>query len=350
MKILHVLNSELFSGAENVVANIISGVKDDCSFEMAYCSPFSKNVEQSLQKRGIVYYSIPSLKIKNLKKIIHEFKPDIIHAHDMRASFISALSCGNIPLVSHIHNNAFNARNISFKSIAYYYAAKKAKHIFWVSKSSFNGYIFSNKLKNKSTVLYNVLDLDHIKHLVSLDSNEYDYDIIFLGRLTHQKNPCRFLDICNNVKKLKDNVRIVVVGWGDMENEVKQKAAEMKLLNNIVFLGYVSNPMKILSCSKVLVMTSYWEGTPMSALEAQALGIPIVSTPVDGMLDLVHDGENGFLTDDNDVFSNKIVECITNKDIWDKLSNNQIILSKKWNDITTFLNKIKKVYGELYDD
>lgn len=116
---------------------------------------------------------------KQLKRAIREVKPDIIHAHDMRASFIASLVCGKIPVVSHIHNNAFDSRGISLKSIAYIYAGIKAKHIFWVSKSSFEGYQFHRLFKKKSSILYNIINIDTFLKRVELDKNNYYYDIIF---------------------------------------------------------------------------------------------------------------------------------------------------------------------------
>ena len=104
MKVLHVLNSRIYSGAEKVVCQIVHMFEGQV--EMVYCSPYSEIVESMLAQEGVTYLPIDSLVPAQLSRIIREQKPDIIHAHDMRAGFVAALCCGNIPLISHIHNNA----------------------------------------------------------------------------------------------------------------------------------------------------------------------------------------------------------------------------------------------------
>ena len=143
MRILHVWASNRYSGAENVVCQIMGMFSQDEDVEMAYCSPDGQ-IREMLLERGYVYYPLKQLIGKELKRVLKEYKPDVIHAHDMRASFVVAKTTKKIPFISHIHNNAFNSRGVSLKSIAYLLAGVRAKHIFWVSESSFKGYKFHN--------------------------------------------------------------------------------------------------------------------------------------------------------------------------------------------------------------
>lgn len=319
MKILHLLASNRFSGAENVVCQIIGMMKDEPDVEMVYCSPDGE-IRQALKERDVAFIPLKEFSVKEIKKAIKEQKPDLIHAHDMRASFYAARACGKTPLVSHVHNNNFNSRGISPKSLAYFFAARKAKHIFWVSKSSFDGYAFHKRFQKKSTVLYNVIDIDALYQKMSLDNCEYDYDVAYVGRLTYPKNPQRLMNVFRLVKEQMPNVKIAVVGTGELAEETKNLAKEYALLDNVHFLGYQSNPLKILHDSKVMVMTSRWEGTPMCALEAMALGVPIVSTPVDGLKDLVKSGENGYLADDDEKLAERIVEIVSDIKLHDNFS------------------------------
>lgn len=343
MKVLHLLNTDRFSGAENVVCQIIGMMKDIPSLEMIYCSREGL-IRGVLEEQKITFVPIRNLTCRELKRIVREEKPDLIHAHDMKAGFVAALVCGKIPLISHIHNNAFNSRRISLKSIAYIYAAIKAKHVFWVSQSSFDGYAFHKAFKKKSSVLYNIIDIEVLRQKMSLDKNTYDYDLVYIGRLTYPKNPQRLMNVMRMVKKNLPNIKIAVIGTGELEEETKKLAREYDLLANISFLGFQSNPLKILHDSKMMVMTSRWEGTPMCALEAMALGVPIVSTPVDGLKKLVKNGENGFLSSDDSILAQHICAVLNNEKLYSNLSSNQIKKSIALNDLQKYRDTMISIY------
>lgn len=344
MKVLHLLQSNRFSGAENVVCQIIGMMRNEPDMEMVYCSRDGQ-ISDALDERNIPFAPIKELSVKEVKRVIEEQKPDIIHAHDMRAGFVAARACGRIPLISHIHNNNFDSRGLSVKSVAYYFAARKAKHIFWVSKSSFEGYAFHKSLTDKSTVLYNIIDVNALYEKMRLDGNSYNYDVSYVGRLTPPKNPQRLMEVFRLLKEKKPDVKIAVVGTGDLEAETKALADEYGLMDNVHFLGFQKNPLKILHDSKVMIMTSRWEGTPMCALEAMALGVPIVSTPVDGLKDLVINGKNGYLTDDDEELAGKVLEIINDPALHDRYSDYVKAQAVRINNVERYKRSILKTYN-----
>lgn len=343
MKVLHVLNSRIYSGAEKVVCQIIHMF--DKEVEMVYCSPYSEIVEDMLKLEQVEYHPVNTLVPGELSRIIREQKPDVIHAHDMRASFVSALCCGRIPLISHIHNNAYDSRGLSPKSIAYLLAGFRAKHILWVSRSSYEGYFFHRFFEKKSSVLFNIIDLKQVWDKRDQDPNSYDYDVIYIGRLTYQKNPQRLMRLCALAKERKPDIRMAVVGTGELEEETKALCASLGLTENVDFLGFQSNPMKILSDSACLLLPSRWEGTPMCALEAMAVGVPVVSTPTDGLVDLLREGETGFLSDEDQVLADKVVQLSTDRALRERMSRKAAEEAVTINDVTTYKNAVSVWYG-----
>lgn len=314
MRVIHLLQSSQFSGAENVVCQIINMMDNNDDIEMMYCS-CDGQIRKVLKERNIKFIPISNLTVKEVKRIIKEYKPDLIHAHDMRASFIGSLACGNVPLISHIHNNNFDSRGISLKSIAYLYAALKTKHIFWVSDSSYEGYYFHNLFKKKSEVLYNIINIDNLYSKMRLDNNSYDYDIVYLGRLSEQKNPLRLMKICRGIVDQLPSVKIAVIGTGDLEDDTYKEAERLELGSNVTFLGFQNNPYKILNDSKLMIMTSLWEGTPMCVLEAMSLGVPVVSTPTDGINIVVNNGITGYLDETNEGIVNSCKAILMDKNL-----------------------------------
>lgn len=344
MRVLHVLYSTIYTGAEKVAAQIIRSF--DGEVDMAYCSLEDAQVRRILEDQGISFLSFPELTPHHLGQIIRQYRPDVIHAHDMRTSFVAALCCGKIPLVSHIHNNAYDSRGLSLKSIAYLVAGCKARQILWVSNSSYEGYCFHKLFAKKSSVLYNIIDTCQIFEMRDGDAHTYPYDVIYLGRLTYQKDPQRLLRLCALLKEKKPDVQVAIVGAGELEEELKTLWAQLKLQENVHFLGFQSNAMKMLSDSKVMVLTSRWEGTPMCALEAMALGTPVVSTPTDGMKDLIHSGVNGYLSDDDAELAASIDKLLKEPEHRARLSQKAREDFARINDPEAYKAAIAACYGE----
>ena len=342
MKVMHVLNSRIYSGAEKVVCQIIHAFQGEV--EMVYCSPESDIVRKMVEAQGVTYLPMKTMSVSELSRVIREQKPDLIHAHDMRAGFFSALCCGNIPLVSHIHNNAYDARGLSPKTVGYLLAGFRAKHIFWVSQSSFDGYAFHKLFAKKSSVLYNVIDTDEIYTKLSQDSNSYDYDLIYVGRLTYQKNPQRLLRLCARLKESKPDLKVAIVGTGELEEELKTLCKELNLEDTVHFLGFQPNPIKMVAGSKAMILTSRWEGTPMCALEAMALGTPVVSTPSDGMKDLLTDGVSGYLTESDEQMAKDLLKIFTQPEHRQLLAENARKKFDSLNDGEAYKRAIRTAY------
>lgn len=165
IKVLHIFSSNRFSGAENVGTQIIKMFDTDQDIQMAYTSP-NGNISDILKEYQIEFIPMSKLGVREIQRVVNQYKPDLIHAHDMRATFYSSIANCGLPIISHIHNNSFKSRDLSLKSIAFFLCKSKINHVIWVSKSAFNGYYFNRFYKKKSTILYNVIDIKNIEKRV----------------------------------------------------------------------------------------------------------------------------------------------------------------------------------------
>lgn len=343
MKIMHLLKSDCFSGAENVVCQIIDLCESDKKYEFVYCSTCGP-IQETLRERNIHFFGVDKFDYISVKRAIDIIDPDIIHAHDMGASVLAALCCGNRKLVITIHNNAPENSKLDMKTFLFNMSTQKASHIFWVSDSAYQSYYYRKNVEGISSVLYNIIDIDTLNNRVEEDSKTYDYDVLFLGRLSVPKNPLRLLKIFRHIADEMPEIKLAIAGRGELEKEVKEQAMKLNLKHNLEFLGYINNPYKLLKSSKVMIMTSIWEGTPMSSLEAMALGVPIVCTPAGGLKDVVIDGKTGFLSDDDEVLVEKCIELVNNVELRKQLSVNSVNRALKINDIEMFKDEIEKAY------
>lgn len=343
MKVLHLLSTNKFSGAENVACQIINLFQNESNYKMFYCSPDGE-IKETLKNKNIDFVPIKSLTYKELKKVVKNIKPDIIHAHDIKASILASLFYNKCEVISHIHGNSLEMRKVSTKSLLYLICSKRFKHIFWVSNSCFVDYKYSIKVESKSSILVNVIDTQRINELAKEKGMIDSYDVIYVGRLVQLKNPLRMIKIFENVCKEKYSAKLAIIGNGVMFDEVQEYIINHDLKNNIDLLGFKNNPYKYIFKSKMMILTSIYEGTPMCVLEAMALGKPIISTPTDGLVDLIKQNYNGFLSDKDEELEAEIISLINDQEKLSKMSKNVIKEFNRFNDIEKYKNEIKNKY------
>ena len=116
--------------------------------------------------------------------------------------------------------------------------------------------------------------------------------LLFVGRLYDQKN----LDyVFKTLRRINWKVRIV--GTGEEEERLRQLSADLSLEGQIEWVGWSEEPWKYCNEVDALVMSSFYEGFPLTALEALSRGIPVISSKVSGIKEIIKNGENGYLFD-----------------------------------------------------
>lgn len=345
IKIMHLLQSDRFSGAENVVCQIIDLFNDDSDINMVYVSPDGP-IADSLKDRNIPFFGLKKLDYSNVRKATKIINPDIIHAHDVSAGVIATLVAPRkVKIISHMHVNNSNMSKINFKTIIYKMVAKRFEHIFWVSNSSYNSYIFRKSVEKKSSVLFNVMNKKTIIDRSESAELQESFDIIFIGRMQYQKNPDKLLNVFKILKDRYDaNFNAAVIGEGPLYEEICKKVEEFGLKKNVSMYGFVKNPMGLLKRAKVMILTSRFEGTPICALEAMALGVPIVSTPTDGMIDLIENGQNGYLYKENEEIAKSLNTLINDPILREKMSTITNEKFKVLMNLEEYKRKLKGVY------
>ncbi len=343
IKVLHLISTDVFSGAENVACQIIKQFEKNEKYDMVYCSKIGPNKER-LDSLEIKTLPIKKFNYECVKKAVEQYKPDIIHGHDIKASIIASMFCNKAKIVSHIHANHENMRRFNMKTFLYSLTIKKYSKIIWVSQSALDSFYYANKVKDKSIVLYNVIDSKALLENLRKDTNDYEFDLIYLGRLNYQKNPERLISLIEKTTKVKKDLKVAIIGDGDLRCTVEDLVKEKKLENNVTVFGFMNNPYKILACSKIMIMTSRYEGTPMCALEAMAFGKPIISTITDGLKDIIDNDKTGFLSNDDEKLSDKIIEVLSNKNKYNEWckcvkKKNDVI-----NNIENYCVEMRKIY------
>ena len=341
MKILHLLYSDRFSGAENVAISIIENLKNDDDF--LYVSKKGE-IEKVLKERNIKYLLLDRITPFSVKKAIKEYNPDIVHAHDYIASFLAATSGFKGKIISHLHNDYPFAKKWNTYTLAYAKVSEKFNKIIVVSNAILENAIFKKKISEKTIVLNNIIDKENIKNLAK-EKNEFGkFDVAFIGRLTDQKNPLAFIEIIKKISEKNPEIKAIMMGDGELRDECEEKIRELKLEKNLTLAGFAKNPFPTIKNSECVIMPSKYEGLGLTAVESLILGKPVFffrdAYLSSGMSDILKE--------------NKDIDKYLGKDIDEIAGKVEKYLEKPWNldsNLEKFTNKksyIKKI-EELYE-
>jgi glycosyltransferase involved in cell wall biosynthesis len=127
-------------------------------------------------------------------------------------------------------------------------------------------------------------------------------DVLFVcvARLRPQKNPALLLRSFAQGPALDPRAHLLFVGYGELRRDLERQVDALGLREKVHLLGMRSDIPEILNAADVFVLSSDWEGNPLSVMEAMAAGTPVISTAVGGVPELVEDGESGVLVPPRD--------------------------------------------------
>ena len=118
-----------------------------------------------------------------------------------------------------------------------------------------------------------------------------------IGYLNEQKAQADLLQAFKKILDRRSDVRLFIIGWGPLENKLKQMTEHLGLEDKVIFTGKLtrSQVFEVLSITDIFVLSSHWEGFGIALAEAMALGKPVVSTDTDGSREVVENGKTGIL-------------------------------------------------------
>ncbi len=346
--ILHVIKSNIYSGAENVVCQIIKGLsgREEC----IYMAPHGP-IEDKLKSIGLIdhYRGIESLTTSEIKKAVDELKPDVVHAHDFTASVLCSMALKNsVPIISHLHNNPPWIKKIGIKTISYLFACRHINHILMVSDAVKNEFVFTSKINCPITIIGNPFSVDGVRSQVDTANKSADLqsDILFVGRLVEQKDPLFVAQIAKALidKNIISKARLV--GDGELFDSIHSFVNSNNLDSQIILEGFKKNSYDFMANTKVQVMPSKWEGFGLVALEAMSLGIPVVGTDNGGLKDIIDDS-CGKVCSSMDDYVSAITEIINNTDLYQQKSEGARNRAMKYNNIDAYCDKLYGIYKEL---
>lgn len=299
--------------------------------------------------------------IKQLKKIINEEKYDMIHCHTPMGAVVTRLAAKE-SRKKHKTRVIYTAHGFHFykgapiKNWLLFYPIEKilAKYtddIITINKEDYN--LAKTKFKTRVHYVPGV-GIDENKFNVEMTDNEKkelrktlglkqdDFVMTFVARLDKNKNQIFLINVIEQLIKKYKNMHLLLVGKDELNGYYQNKCTEKKINNNVHFLGFRKDVMKLLKVSDLTVSSSLREGLPVNILESLFCNIPVVALNCRGMKDLIENEKNGFVIEKNDI--NSFIKRI--EDIYSKKvnlnTNNEI---EKYL-LKNTMKKYKKIYKQ----
>ncbi len=289
-----------------------------------------------------------------IEKIIDDFKPDIVHTHASKPGAIGRLAAHNrkVPVIVHtFHGHYFHSyfgklKTNMFKQIERS-LAKRTSKIVAISDIQKHELSVEHRIAppEKFAVIPLGFDLDRFRtdterkrqeFRTEFNINEDEIAIGIIGRLVDVKDHRYFLRLVRNVlDRTKKKTRFFIVGDGEMRQELESYCTELNIAFN-TFPDYSPGNAPLTFCSwrtdidrinaglDMVVLTSKNEGTPVSLIEAQASGTPVVSTNVGGVENVVEHGTTGLLAEfsDEEKMTGHLLQLIEDENIRLTMSKN----------------------------
>lgn len=287
-----------------------------------------------------------------LKKIIRDFKPDIVHTHAAKSGALGRLAAkhANVPVIvhtfhGHVFHSYFNSLKTNFFIRTERYLAGLSDAIVAISdvqKKELSG-DFRIATADKFRVIPLGLDLDNFITNQEEKRNKFrtefglDDDTVaigIIGRLVPVKNHSLFLKA---LKYLLNNTTVktkaFIIGDGESRESIEQMANSLEIkytkhtdsthAHPLIFTSWRTDVDTICAGLDIIALTSLNEGTPVSLIEAQAAGKPIVSTRVGGIADVVLENRTALLSEiiDEKTFSNNLHQLVNDIELRQRFSN-----------------------------
>ena len=377
LRILFVFGCPLKKGGtENVMINIVKNIDRD-RFHIDFLI-FDKTPDQSddkkyLESLGCRFYQITArgadrkLHNRELDQFFRDHEYDIVHTH-MDAIGEEALKAakkhGIKALIAHSHNTdqLDNPKGLKdhlhkcyliyekhlLRRYAEYFVAcspEAGKWLFGDKICNGDKYLLLNNSIDSSAYAYDEYTRNAVRKELGLDGRKV---IIHVGQFRTQKNHGMVIDVFNELHKRDDSYKLVLVGTGEEQDNIKAKAEELGLKEDVLFLGNRNDIPGLLTASDIFLFPSLYEGLPIALLEAQAADlICVVSDTISEVALLTEKVKSLSLSASSSVWAD-VTEAMM-KEYNVRCDRREFFIEKGF-DISTNIKKLEDLYKRAVEN
>jgi len=228
-----------------------------------------------------------------LRRIVAQEHPDLVHSHMIHANLLTRLALVgvSVPLVNTIHNELEGGPTLNLAQRA----TKRLPDLTTIVSEASLGTHLSRKLVDGTRTVHvaNAIDLEPFRRLDAPRRGHGEpFEWVALARLDPQKDLGTALQA---VAGLEPSTRLTIAGDGPLRGDLQAMIDDLGAGDRIALAGPVDDVPGLLGQSHGLVLSSRWEGMPISLIEGAAAGLPCVATDAGGVGEVVADGTSGFV-------------------------------------------------------
>jgi glycosyltransferase involved in cell wall biosynthesis len=357
--IMHLDSALSWRGGQQQVLYLVNGLRQRNIISLLACPPGSVLFKEALSQVTSVFplhifgeWDI--LAVKRLRQLIRNLKVNILHCHDSHAHTIGLLATmgmDNCKLVVtrrvdfRIGNNFISKLKYKQrvdKYIAVSAGVKKVLELDGIDPARItvvhDGIEVNHFLcRDKATNLYRELGLDPAKPIIGN-----------VAALAPHKDQQNLLHAAKMVLEQFPETQFLIVGAGELEKDLKQLAANLNILDNVIFTGFRADVPQILTILDIFAVSSYLEGLGSSTLEAMAAGLPVVATRTGGIPEIIQNSINGILVPprDSEALAWAMMELLKDKKMRQKMGSASLQIVKNFS-VDKMVEGNLAVYNQL---
>lgn len=339
-------------GAEKVMLQLVSLQKKEGIFNLV-CSSGGKHVAD-LVSMGVEHVTIPDIASKRpadmiriamqICKIIRGKHIDVVHTHHrMAAMYIRVLNMLHIIKVQQINTE----HNIFHDKRAMTHFALSNSINIAVGEGVKQNLVKDFNLREKSIVtIFNSVRPPKMRSSKNL-MNAGRMSVISIGRLSKQKGMTYLIQAAEIVKnRIGSQVDFRIIGDGELRSELLQEIAKRDVSDICSLSGYSNHIFSDISNANVVVLSSLWEGLPLTPIESFACGRPVIASEIEGNRELVVNGQNGYLVKKGSSIelADRIIKLRNNPKLLQDLSDNAFESYEECYSYKSFCQKYLNIY------
>ncbi|WP_320040573.1 glycosyltransferase family 4 protein [uncultured Desulfobacter sp.] len=364
--VLHIINGEYFSGAERV-QDLLANKLGEYGYDtyIGCVKPYNFKKFCTYNKDKIYNFPMSSRVdfrcVVNIIRFVKDKEIKLLHSHTPRTLMIGVVVAKalNLPLVHHLHsptdNDSTNKMKNKINDFIESFCLKKASAIIPVSESLEKYLLKKGVQKEKIFIVHN--GVPAAQNLAKAKEREDTFIVGIVALLRERKGfDVLIKAIANLICKKQYNLRILAVGTFETEAyelKIKELLESLNIADKIIWAGFKHNVEEQFRKMDLFVLPSlFGEGTPMVILEAMAFGVPILSTRVEGIPEVIRNKTEGLLVDPNSIAQmEESIEMVINKriDVHTIRINAYNQQKSHFSDIS-MADKVSKVYTQLLQD